>query len=107
MSKKKLNSENLEALGAPKLADLLMEISNGSAELKRRLRLELTHALGGDELVREVKKRLSALKRSKSYVDWRKRRALIKDLEIQRDMIVDKIAPTDPNTGFDLLWRFM
>lgn len=107
MSKKTLNTANLEALGASRLADLLMEVSEGSAAIKRRLRLELTHALGTGELAREVRKRLATIKRSTSFVDWQKRRAFIKDLDTQLDMIVEKIAPEDPTTGFDLLWQFI
>jgi hypothetical protein len=40
-SKTALNAGNLEALGASRLAELLMEISKGDAAIKRRLRLEL------------------------------------------------------------------
>ncbi len=46
MSKKTLNEANLEALGEARLAHLLIEVSTGSAEIKRRLRLELAHNLG-------------------------------------------------------------
>jgi uncharacterized protein DUF6880 len=40
-SKKTLNAGNLQALGAERLAALLMEVSQGNAAIKRRLRLEL------------------------------------------------------------------
>jgi hypothetical protein len=40
-SKKTLNARNLEALGARRLAVLLIEIGTGDAAAKRRLRLEL------------------------------------------------------------------
>ena len=46
MSKKTLNKDNLAALGADRLADLLVEVSTGSADIKRRLRLELAPNLG-------------------------------------------------------------
>lgn len=107
MSKKTLNQTNLETLGSARLAALLMEVSTGSAEIKRRLRLELSHNLGAGELAHEVRKRLASLRKSSSYVSWRKRRALIKDLSTQRAMIVDKIAPEDPTAAFDLLWQFV
>ena len=107
MSKKTLNHANLAALGADRLAHLLMEISTGSADIKRRLRLELSHNLGAGELAHEVRKRLAAIRRSTTYVGWRKRRALIKDLGTQSAMITDKIAPEDPATAFDLLWEFV
>ena len=92
MSKKTLNSKNLEALGAECLAELLLEVSIGSAAIKRRLRLEISHNLGPLELAREVRKRLASLRKSKSFVGWRRRKALVKDLSMQNDMITKKIA---------------
>lgn len=107
MSKKTLNQANLSALGANRLADLLLEVSVGSADIKRRLRLELSHDLGPAELGRDVRKRLVSLRRSTSFVGWRKRKALIKDLQTQVDMITGKIGPSDPTLAFDLLWQFL
>ncbi|MDT2076566.1 MAG: hypothetical protein RMX26_11325, partial [Planktomarina sp.] len=107
MSKKTLNKANLADLGADRLADLLIEVSEGSADIKRRLRLELSHNLGATELAHEVRKRLASLRKSKSFVSWRKRKALVKDLDTQVVMIVDKIAPDDPIMAFDLLWQFI
>ena len=107
MSKKTLNHANLSALGPDRLADLLLEVSTGSADIKRRLRLELSHDLGPEELGRDVRKRLISLKRAKTYIGWRKRKALVKDLRTQSDMITGKIAPSDPTLAFDLLWQFV
>lgn len=107
MSKKTLNEANLAALGAERLAALLMEVSTGSAEIKRRLRLELSHNLGPDELAHDVRKRLASIRRSTSRVGWRKRKALVKDLTTQSDMITGKIAPDAPAQAFDLLWQFI
>ena len=107
MSKKTLNTANLAALGAERLAELLIEISTGSADMKRRLRLELSHNLGPAELARDVRKRLVTIRRAKSYVGWRKRTALIKDLRTQSAMIIDNIAPDAPADAFDLLWEFL
>jgi hypothetical protein len=36
-----LNAKDLEALGAERLAELLVELSTGNAGVKRRIRLEL------------------------------------------------------------------
>ena len=36
-----LNAKDLEALGAERLADLVVEVSTGNAVVKRRTRLEL------------------------------------------------------------------
>lgn len=107
MSKKTLNQVNLASLGAEKLADLLIEISTGNAAAQRRLRLELSHNLGAGELARDVRKRLVSLRKARSHVSWRKRRALVAELQTQVDMIIDKIAPDDPVEAFNLLWQFI
>jgi hypothetical protein len=107
MSKKTLNQANLAALGADRLADLLIEVSAGSADIKRRLRLELSHNLGPEELARDVRKRLVSIRRSTSFVGWRKRKTLVKDLTTQAKMITDKIAPEAPAEAFELLWQFI
>jgi hypothetical protein len=44
VSKTTLNAKNLETLGARRLAELLIDISTGSAAAKRKLRLELAGA---------------------------------------------------------------
>ena len=105
--KKTLNKTNLEALGADRLAALLIEVSTGSADIKRRLRLELSHNLGVSEPAQEVRKRLTSLRKANRYVGWRKRKALIKDLDTPAAMIVDKIAADNPMIAFDLLWQFI
>ena len=106
-SKKTLNAKNLEALGAGRLAELLIEISTGDGAAKRRLRLELAGAAGPAEVAREVRKRLATVGRSRTFVDWRKRKALVDDLQNQRAAIVEKVAPRDPGEALDLMWRFL
>jgi hypothetical protein len=59
-----LNAKNLEALGAPRLAELLMEISKGDAAIKRHLRLELASLQSPGDVAREVRKRLKTIARS-------------------------------------------
>lgn len=107
MSKKSLNKANLTALGAERLAELMLEVTTGSAALQRRLRLELSAAQGPGEVAREVRKRFAALRRSTSFVDWRGRHKLVQDLDAHLVMIVEKVAPDDPGTAFDLLWAFL
>ena len=106
-SKKTLNAKNLEALGAARLAGLLIEISTGNAASKRRLRLELAEAQNPGEVAREIRKRLSTIGRSRSFVDWPKRKALVDDLEAQVRAIVEHVAQHDPAEALDLVWRFL
>ena len=106
-SKTTLNAKNLEALGATRLAELLIEISAGDANAKRRLRLELAGAESPAEAAREIRKRLASIAKSRSFVDWQGRRALVKDLDSQRRAIMEQIAKADPAEALELMWRFM
>ncbi len=106
-SKTVLNTKNLEALGAQRLAELLVEVSTANAAVKRRLRLELAGAQSSEEVSKEVRKRLTAVARSRSFIDWQNRNSLIEDLEAQRRAIVNQVAKTDPTEAFELMWRFL
>ena len=106
-SKKTLNAKNLETLGVGRLAELLIEISTGNAVIKRRLRMELAGAHSPGELAKEVRKRLTTIARSSSFVDWQGVEALAQDLETQSRAIVETVAKADPKEALDLLWRFM
>ena len=79
-SKKALNARNLEALGAERLGELLIEISKGRPVARRLLRLELAGAEGTAELAREVRMRLATIGRSRAVIDSQKRRDLVDGL---------------------------
>ena len=106
-SKSTLNAKNLETLGTARLAELLIEISTGSAVAKRRLRLELAGAQSPKEAGREVTKRLTSIARARSFVNWQNRKPLVTDLESQLRAIKEQIAPADPAEALALSWRFM
>ncbi len=106
-SKTTLNAKNLEALGVERLAALLIEISKGSAASKRRLRIELAGMQSGEEVAREVTKRLSSIDRSRSKIGWRRIKALKSDLDTQRRVIAEKIAGSDPDEALEVMWRFV
>ncbi len=95
-SKTVLNTKNLEALGAQRLAELLVEVSTASAAVRRRLRLELAGAQSSEEVSKEVRKRLTTVARSRSFIDWQNRKSLIEDLEAQRRAIVTKLPKPIP-----------
>lgn len=107
-SGKSLNAKNLAALGADRLADIVLELVSGDAAAKRRLRLELASCSeGGAGVAAEVRKRLATIAKSRSFVDWRKYRAFVADIEEQRRATVDHVAPGQPAEAFDLLWRLL
>lgn len=106
-SKTTLNTKNLAALGADRLAELLLEITKGNAGAKRQLRLELASEVGSGDVAREIRKRLSAIARSQSFIDWQGRKAFAADLDLQRRAIVAQVGPFDPAAAYDLIWRFV
>jgi hypothetical protein len=106
-SKTTLNAGNLEALGAVRLAALLIELGERNAAVKRRLRLELAGAESRATLAKEIRKRMATIARSRGFVDWQDRKPLVDDLEAQRRAIVDQVAKRMPAEGLDLMWRFL
>jgi hypothetical protein len=106
-SKKTLDAQKLAALGAERLAELLIELGTGDATVARRIRLELAGAQSPEKVANEVRKRLAAIARARSFVDWQHRKPLVNDLEAQRQAIVTKVAPADPAEALDLMWRFL
>ena len=100
-AKKALSEANLAALGADRLAAVLMETAGPG--LKRRLRLELAAAAGPPDLAFELDKRLAALEASRARVSWRKRPELITELQMLRRMIVERLADMEPTLALDRL----
>ncbi|EJB04990.1 hypothetical protein Rleg9DRAFT_3854 [Rhizobium leguminosarum bv. trifolii WSM597] len=106
-AKTTLNAKNLETLGAQRLAELLIEISTGSAAHKRRLRMELAGDQGSAEVAREIRKRLASIARARTVIEWHKVKKINADLETQRSAIVTVVAADDPKEAFDLIWQFL
>ncbi|MDP1642443.1 MAG: hypothetical protein Q8L59_09690 [Phenylobacterium sp.] len=100
-AKKALSEANLAALGAERLAALLMETASPS--LKRRLRMELAAEAGAADLAFELDKRLTALEASKTRVSWRKRPELLTELKALEVMIAVRLAALDQGLALDRL----
>jgi hypothetical protein len=106
-SKKTITVDNLAALGVDRLAAILVELADDNADVKRHLRLELAARMGGDTIAAEIGRRITALRSARSFIDWQKQREFVKDLDLQRAMIVDRVADTRADLALDLMWRFM
>jgi hypothetical protein len=106
-SKKTVTLHNVASLGPERLAAILVDLAEADAEVKRRLRLELAAQVGGDSIAAEIGKRITTLRKARSFVDWQKRRDFVKDLNLQRAMIVDRVAQTHTDLALNLMWRFM
>lgn len=106
-SAKRLTAANLESMGAPALAALLMELSDSQPALKRRLRMELAAEVGGPDLAAEIDKRLAMIAASKAKVSWRKRADFILDLDVLRRLIAGRLGALDAGLAVRRLWAFL
>ena len=106
-SKSTLNQKNLEALGAERLAALLLEISEGNANQKRRLRMELAGVESPAKLVNEIRKRLTSIGAATNNIGWRSLKAFKADLSSQRKLIAEQVAVGAPAEALDLMWQFI
>ncbi len=106
-SLKRVTPENLARLGAPRLAELLAEVAESRADLKRRLRMELAAEQGSEHLLAEIDRRLTLIAAARSPVSWRQRPALVRDLESLCDLIARRLAELDLLAAQDRILRFM
>lgn len=102
-----LNAKNLEALGHERLAALLLELSEGNAAAKRRLRLALAEGQSAEDAAREVRKRLKAIERSCTFLDAAKRKTLLTELEGHLATICGSIRSDNPALALDLHWELL
>lgn len=100
-ARKVLSEANLAALGAGRLAAVLLETAGPA--LKRRLRMELAAEVGAADLAFELDKRLVALETSKTRVSWRKRAELIAELQTLERMIFERLGGLEPSLAFHRL----
>lgn len=106
-SLKKVTADNLARLGAERLAAILVAAADTRPDLKRRLRMELAADQGADHLTAEVDKRLQSLGSSRSKVSWRQRPSFIRDLDVLRRLISERLEELDRAAALDRLWRLM
>ncbi|MGA3101248.1 MAG: DUF6880 family protein [Terracidiphilus sp.] len=106
-SKKTTTKDNLAALGADRLAAILLDLADDNAGVKWHLRLELEARMDDDTIAAKIGRRTTALRSALSLNDWQKQREFVKDLDRQRAMIVDRVADTRADLALDLMWRFL
>ncbi|ACI50772.1 conserved hypothetical protein [Gluconacetobacter diazotrophicus PA1 5] len=90
-----VTKDNLKALGADRLADLLVDLSEQDAVLTRKLRMALTATHAKDKLGKEIEKRLRTIQRSRGFLPWDRIKPLATELDTLRRSILDDVAMTD------------
>jgi Family of unknown function (DUF6880) len=104
---KSVTSEALAALGAETLAELLVAHAATDPVLRKKLAMLLAASEGPGKLAAEVDKRIKTIGRSRSFVDWDKRKALVHELDHLRVMIATRLAERDSARGIESLWDFI
>ncbi|THD61424.1 DUF6880 family protein [Phenylobacterium sp.] len=106
-SLKKVTPQNLELLGAARLAELLAAAAEARPEIKRRLRMELAAEQGAEALAVEIDKRLASLETSRGKISWRQRPGFVRDLDGLRGLIVGRLADLDRASAVRRMWMFL
>lgn len=99
--------ENLKALGADKLARLVLDETERNAAFKRQVTAGLAELAGPQAAAKIVDRRLGRLERAKSFVDRDKARSFRDDLQSVVDTIEGELAKPAPDIAADRLLRFI
>ncbi len=102
-----LSVENLIELGARKLAELILDETKANAPFRKRANAALAGVQGADAVAALIDRRLAALEKARSMVDWRKERDFAGDLKATADTILGELAALDPVSAFTRLVRFL
>ena len=103
---KDISAEALAALGTQALSETLVAHAATDTALRKKLGMMLAAAKGAGSLAGELDKRLKTIARSRSFVDWDKRKTLSLELDHLRTTIATRLAESDPTRAIELLWDF-
>ena len=92
---KTITPEALAALGAEALAEALVAHAATDPTLRKKLGMLLAGTEGPGKLAAEIDKRIKTIGRSRSFVDWEKRKPLVHELDHLRVTIATRLARQD------------
>jgi uncharacterized protein DUF6880 len=104
---KSVTQEDLERLGAPSLAKVLLEHAGSDSVLRKKLGMLMAGTEGAGRLDSELAKRIRTIGRSRSFVDWEKRKGLVQELDHIRSTIGGTLAAQDPKAAAERMWEFI
>jgi hypothetical protein len=103
----RLTTDALKRLGAPTLADVLAEHAGIDSVLRKKLGILLAGTEGAEKLSNEIENRIRTIGRSRSFVDWDKRKGLIQELTYLRTTISGTLAKQDPTLAAERMWELI
>jgi hypothetical protein len=102
-----LSLENLVALGAEKLAQLVLDQTRANAPFRKRVNAALVGARGAEAVAALIDRRLAALEKARSMVAWEKEKEFATDLSATVETIVKELAAADAGLAIERLLRFI
>jgi hypothetical protein len=104
---KEITADKLEALGARRLAELLAELSTADPVVRKAAKLALAAGESPTKLLAEIDKRIRTIARSKTFIDWDRRKPLVQELENLRTTITSTLAPIDGRAAAERMVDFL
>jgi len=101
--KPKITIATLTALGADKLAELLLTDAAGNKQLKQAIQLAVSAKEGPESLGASLRKRLASFAKSRSMPSYERGREIIAELDGLRTTIAETIGAQNPGLAFELL----
>lgn len=105
--KSPLNIDALSALGAEKLAHLVLDEAGQNVAFRKVVSAALASRKGPDAIAKIVDRRLSALERARSFIEWDKAKAFEKDLSATVKVAAEELGQASADMAIDRLLRFV
>ena len=93
---RKLTAEALVALGAERLAVLILAQAETDPVFARSVRMELAGKDDAGALAHEIDKRLKTIRRSRGFLEWDRVKPLARELDQLRETIAGALAQMSP-----------
>ena len=102
-----LSIEALTALGSERLARLVLDEAGQNAPFRKIVNAALAGTKGPEAVAKLIDRRLAALEKAKSFIDWDKAKTFRADLSATLTTIVDELGRAAPDMAIDRLLRFV
>lgn len=99
--------ETLTALGAGKLAQLALDEAERNPAFRKLVKAAVAGQKGPEEVGKIVDRRLAALEKARSFIDWQKERAFRDDLAAIVAVMSSELGPAAPAMAIQRLLRFL
>ncbi len=103
----RLTSQVIAELGVEKLAQIALDAAQRDVIFKKHLNAALAGSKGSKAIIAMIDRRLSALEKARSSIDWDKTKAFAQDLRAAVDNITNELGSIDPEAAIDRLLRFI